>query len=178
MSNLQALRQRLPAAITLALRLQDERDGAFLRALYVSRRWAEVSAAPGLSDAQRLAFLHSQAELQQQHYTRHYPDADFFIIEQQGQPAGRLCLLLGADEARIVDIALLPEWQATGNGSALIQAVLALTDARAQACCLSVDIMNPAQRLYARLGFVTCGQQGPYLQMRRAVGNHDQHRQE
>ncbi len=58
-----------------ALRLQNTTDQAFLRELFVSRRWAEVRAVPGWSDAQRHAFLHSQAELQRQHYERHYPGA-------------------------------------------------------------------------------------------------------
>lgn len=169
MSHLQALRQRLPATLATDLRQQVGADGDFLRALYTARRWDEVSAAPGWNDVQRLAFLHSQAELQQQHYARHYPQADFFILEQQGQPVGRLCLLLESDEARIIDIALLPGWQGQGLGSALLLAVLALTDARGQACGLSVDLINPAQRLYARLGFTSVGQQGLYLQMRRAA---------
>lgn len=167
MSCLLLLGQQLPRDISLGLRKQAEADVAFLRALYVARRWAEVSAAPGWTDSQRKAFLHSQADLQQRHYAQHYSAADFFIVEQHGQPIGRLCLLLDSQQARVVDIALLPGWQGQGLGSALLRAVLALADRQGLACHLSVEPFSPAQRLYARLGFEPCGQQGLYLQMCR-----------
>ena len=52
----------LPAGNVAVLRKQNSHDLGFLQALYASRRWAEVSAVPGWNDAQRRAFLHSQAE--------------------------------------------------------------------------------------------------------------------
>ncbi|QXH53758.1 GNAT family N-acetyltransferase [Pseudomonas fakonensis] len=149
------------------LRPQVGDDAAFLRELFVSRRWQETLAAPGWNDQQRLAFLHSQADLQQQHYARHYADAAFMIIEQRGQPIGRLCVLCAEQEVRLVDVALLPAYQQQGFGSALLDAVLALADSTGKPCTLSVEPFSPARRLYERAGFEALALQGPYLQMRR-----------
>lgn len=150
-----------------ALRTQTRNDLAFIQELFVSRRWAEVSAVPGWSDAQRRAFLHSQAQLQRQHYERYYPSAQFLIIEQAGNPIGRLCVDQQADQVRIVDIALLPAWHGQGIGSSLLRAVLAQADANHQCCALSVEQGSPARRLYQRLGFRAHAESGLYIQMQR-----------
>lgn len=154
------------ACLGLDLRQQAETDGGLLRALFVARRAAEFAAAPW-SDAQREAFLHAQADLQGRHYAQHYPMAHFLIIEQAGQAIGRLCLNESETDMRVVDIALLPAWQGLGIGSAVLDAVLTLCDGLCKACTLSVDLTNPAQALYLRLGFEVCADQGLYLQMRR-----------
>ncbi|WP_323944409.1 GNAT family N-acetyltransferase [Aeromonas hydrophila] len=160
----------------VALRQQNDHDRAFLHELYLSRRWAEVSAVPGWHDDQRRAFLASQAELQRQHYEKHYPKADFLIIEQAGMPIGRLCVNRQAHDVRIVDIALLPAWHGRGIGTQLLYSLLAEADADHHTCSLSVERGNPARRLYQRLGFQTSTDSGLYIQMQRparaAVNQH------
>lgn len=157
--------QRSPHS-AFALRLQHEGDTGLLRALFVSRRAEEFSAAPW-SDTERTAFLHAQADLQSRHYAEFYPQACLLTIEQDGQAIGRLCVNEGEADLRVVDIALLPAWQGKGIGSALLQSVLVHADRCDKVCTLSVDRSNPAQVLYRRLGFVVCADQGLYLQMRR-----------
>ncbi|KFN17611.1 GNAT family N-acetyltransferase [Aeromonas bestiarum] len=157
----------LPAGNVAVLRKQNSHDLGFLQALYASRRWAEVSAVPGWNDAQRRAFLHSQAELQRQHYEKHFPAADFLIVEQAGSPIGRLCVQYAADDVRIVDIALLPDWHDRGIGTELLRTVLAKADAQRQTCSLSVEQGSRARRLYERLGFRACADSGLYTQMQR-----------
>ncbi|BCQ62769.1 MULTISPECIES: GNAT family N-acetyltransferase [Pseudomonas] len=159
------LQVTLPAGARL--RPQSADDLAFLRELFVSRRWDEVSAVPGWSDAQRRAFLHNQAELQHQHYERHYPEAQWLIVEQAGQPIGRLCLHRHATEQRIVDIALLPAWHGQGLGTRLLRAILAQADAQGHNSSLSVETASRARRLYQRLGFEPIEENGLYLQMQR-----------
>lgn len=162
-----ALQSLPPAGSGPVLREQNGDDLAFLRELFVTRRWAEVSAVPGWSDDQRRAFLHTQAELQRQHYERHYPTADFLIIQQVGRPIGRLCVHREPSEVRIVDIALLPAWHGQGIGSRLLHDILAQADALGQSCSLSVEHGSPALRLYQRLGFQPGTDNGLYLQMQR-----------
>jgi ribosomal protein S18 acetylase RimI-like enzyme len=157
----------LPAGNVAVLRKQNSHDLGFLQALYASRRWAEVSAVPGWKDAQRRAFLHSQAELQRQHYEKHFPAADFLIVEQAGSPIGRLCVQYAADDVRIVDIALLPDWHGRGIGTELLRTVLAKADAQRQTCSLSVEQGSRARRLYERLGFRAGADSGLYTQMQR-----------
>lgn len=159
----------LPAGNVAVLRKQNGHDLGFLQELYASRRWAEVSAVPGWNDAQRQAFLYSQAELQRQHYENHFPAADFLIVEQAGSPIGRLCVQYAADDVRIVDIALLPDWHGRGIGTELLRIVLAKADAQSQTCSLSVEQGSSARRLYERLGFRAGTETGLYTQMQRPV---------
>ncbi|MCU7647183.1 GNAT family N-acetyltransferase [Pseudomonas piscis] len=149
------------------LRPQNADDLAFLRELFVSRRWIEVSAIPDWDDAQRRAFLYSQAELQRQHYERHYPKAQKLIVVKAGQPIGRLCLHQQTNDLRIVDIALLPTWHGQGLGTSILQAILARADAQGLSCSLNVEHNNRARRLYQRLGFQGRDESGIYLQMQR-----------
>ncbi|UMZ09545.1 GNAT family N-acetyltransferase [Pseudomonas sp. MPFS] len=157
------------ASPAVVLRQQDDLDRAFLHGLYLSRRWAEVCAVPGWHNDQRRAFLVSQAELQRQHYEKHYPAADFLIIEQAGLPIGRLCVNRQANDVRIVDIALLPAWHGQGIGTQLLQSLLAEADALGRSCSLSVEQGSPARRLYERLGFQSGADSGLYTQMQRPV---------
>lgn len=163
-----SLLSHMPENLHLGLRPQTEADWPFLRDLFVSRRWAEACAASGWNDAQRLAFLHSQAELQQRHYAQQFASADFLLIEQHHSAIGRLCVLRAEREVRVIDIALLPDWQRQGIGSAVMRAVL--YEAGDLACSLSVEAFSPARRLYERLGFRLLTEQGPYLQMHRPAG--------
>ena len=163
-----------PCRSDLVLRAQTSADLDFLQNLFVTRRWAEVSAVSGWSDAQRRAFLHSQAQLQRQHYEKHYPRADFLIIEYVGAPIGRLCLDRSASELRIVDIALLPAWHGQGIGSELLHSLLSQADAQRQVCSLSVEQGSRARRLYERLGFEPCGETGIHTQMRRPARAHQE----
>ena len=117
---IESLLSRLPPGSVPGLRPQTGDDQAFIRELFVSRRWAEVSAVPGWDDAQRRSFLYSQAELQRKHYEQHYPAAGFLIVEHAGNPIGRLCMHCSATNLHIVDLALLPVWCGQGIGSRLL----------------------------------------------------------
>jgi ribosomal protein S18 acetylase RimI-like enzyme len=61
----------------------------------------------------------------------------------------------------IVDIALLPEYR----GKSIGKAVLAEKLRHCTKATLHVDTLNPAQRLYQRLGFRVVGEDGPFLRM-------------
>jgi ribosomal protein S18 acetylase RimI-like enzyme len=64
-----------------------------------------------------------------------------------------------------VDIALLPEHRNVGIGSALVRQVCAEAAALGKPVRLCVLKSSRAQRLYARLGFVTTAQTELHLEM-------------
>ena len=63
---------------------------------------------------------------------------------------------------RIVDIALLPEARGHGTGAALLSALLAAAARDGRSVSIHVEQMNPAMRLYHRLGFLKAGEHGIY----------------
>lgn len=151
----------------IALRPETVADRDFLRALYGSTRAAEL-ALTGWTEAQKAAFIAFQFDAQSAHYARHYGDGAFLVIERAGVPIGRLYLWHGADDIRIVDIALVPEARGAGLGTALLHAILAEGERTGKSVSIHVERFNPALRLYRRLGFVPVSEDAVYILMRRS----------
>ena len=118
-------------------------------------------------DAQKEAFLRHQFDAQDAWWRENYADASFDVILVEGEPAGRLYVHRGGSEIRIVDIALLPEQRGNGVGTRLLDELLAEGDADAKSVTIHVERMNPALRLYARLGFALAEDKGVYLFLER-----------
>ena len=147
-------------------------DSAFFAALYVSTRTEEL-ALSGWPEPMQAAFLAQQAAAQQAHYVRHYDDAEWWVLERDGRPIGRLILARWPSQHRIVDIALLPEARGGGLGSAILAGVIAEADAAGKAVSIHVEKANPAIRLYRRLGFATVEDKGVYDLMQRPVSGRE-----
>lgn len=143
----------MSAAPTISLRPTTPDDRGFLARVYASTREQELARVP-FSPAEKAAFLEQQFEAQSRHYAQHYHDTSFEVIEVEGVPVGRLIVGRWAREIRVVDIALLPEHRGQGVGNRVLVPVLAEADARGVPTTIHVEVFNPAQRLYRRLGFV------------------------
>jgi ribosomal protein S18 acetylase RimI-like enzyme len=118
-------------------------------------------------DAQKEAFLRQQFDAQDAWWQENYVGAAFDVILVDGEPAGRLYVHRGPSEIRIVDIALLPEHRGDGVGTRLLDELLAEGDADAKSVTIHVERMNPALRLYERLGFALAEDKGVYLFLER-----------
>jgi GNAT superfamily N-acetyltransferase len=154
-----AVLPEIPAALTrrgIAMHLRSGDSTPFLTHLFIQTRWQELANA-GWTDPQKIAFLTQQFGFQDLHYTRHYAGAASGIITQYGEPIGRLLLFAMPGELRIVDIALLPTHCNQGIGAALLEAVLGQARRRNDAVTIHVEALNPAHRLYTRLGFTDIG---------------------
>ena len=147
----------LPAAFAsqgIALRPATDADLAFQRVLFETAR-PDAALLAAWPEAARAPFLDQQFHFQTTHYARTHAEADRFIVVAKGRPIGRLIVDRAAAEWCIVDIALLPDWRGTGLGTVLLQKVQsAAAQARASCIQLTVEMHNPARRLYERLGFV------------------------
>jgi ribosomal protein S18 acetylase RimI-like enzyme len=137
-----------------------------LYSIYASTRAEELAVVPW-DDAQKDAFVRMQFEAQDAWYREHYADASFDVIVVDGEPAGRLYVHRGETEIRIVDIALLPARRGQGIGSSLLRDLLAEADAAGKSVTIHVERLNPALRLYERLGFSVAEDKGVYLFLER-----------
>jgi ribosomal protein S18 acetylase RimI-like enzyme len=155
---------RAAAGHGVSYRPMTEEDRPFLSGLYVSTRAEEV-AATGWPPKTQLAFLLNQFELQHNHYMAHYPAAEWLIVEIAAAPAGRLYLMEGAEEIRIVDISLTPETRGRGVGRAILEDLLDHGGSLAKPVTIHVEKNNPAMHLYRRLGFQAVAEVGIYDRM-------------
>jgi ribosomal protein S18 acetylase RimI-like enzyme len=137
----------------LSVRATGREDAPFLRTLFETARPDAAFLAAWPEDTRR-AFLDQQFQFQCIHYARAYADTDQLIIRQEGEPIGRMILARSVAEWCVVDIALLPSRRGQGIGTLLLERIkAAAAQAEAPYVRLSVDVRNPARRLYERLGF-------------------------
>jgi len=148
---------------TTRLRPETEADVEFLAALYASTREEEMALVTDWSDEQKKAFLRSQFDAQSDHYKKHYSAAEYWVIERDAAPIGRLYLHYQPKDLRIVDIALMPEYRRHGIGRAILTQLLADAQADRRNVSLHVEMNNPALRLYHDLGFNAVGEYGYYF---------------
>ncbi len=149
----------------VTLRAQTIRDEDFLLQLFISTRETELRQVGWTSDQIR-PFLQQQFTAQHQSYRQSYADADFQIIECQEKAVGRLYLHRGKGEYRIIDIALLPKFRNHSLGRYLIQDIQQAARKNSLPVSLHVEQLNPAIRLYQRLGFKSYDRDGVHLFMR------------
>jgi len=138
---------------SIELRPTERTDEEFLRRVYGSTR-AEELALVDWDDDQKRAFVASQFEAQRRYYEETCEGATFQVIVVDGEDAGRLYVARGPDEIRIVDISLLPEHRNIGIGTVLLEQLLAEGAQAGSRVSIHVERLNPARRLYERLGFV------------------------
>lgn len=138
----------------IALRPAGRADLAFLRSLYAGSRAAELLFVPW-SAPRKEAFVQDQFALQHRHFVGVYPRADFWMIERDGEPIGRLYLDRRAPLWRIIEIGLVPGGRGQGVGTILLLYVQEAARAAKAAVDLQVARHNTrATALYARLGFL------------------------
>jgi ribosomal protein S18 acetylase RimI-like enzyme len=153
------------AEIGLTFRRITDADLPVLARIYASTRAEELAPVPW-SDAEKAAFLDMQFRAQHAHYRQYYPEADWLMTMRGNENVGRLYLERLPSQHRIIDIAFLPEYHGRGLGEALLRDLLDEAAAAGKPVSIHVEKLNPAMRLYRRLGFVTEEDKGIYDLMR------------
>lgn len=148
------------------LRPAGTEDQDFLFKLYASTRLQEI-AAFGWPAAQQEAFLRMQFMAQQRGYESIYPQTEHQIVELDGMSIGRIMVHRGKDFTRLVDISLLAEYCGHGIGSELMGALIQQCASDGATLKLQVRQVNPAVRLYERLGFIRTSEDPVYIHMER-----------
>jgi GNAT superfamily N-acetyltransferase len=136
----------------ITFRPETDDDIDFTARLYASTREEELRPVDWPAE-QKAAFLRQQFDAQRLHYRTQYENAEYSIILDGHEPIGRLYIHRSADDIRVMDIALLPEYRGRGIGSMLMKKIIDAAAANGQSVSIHVEIFNPAMRMYERLGF-------------------------
>lgn len=129
------------------LRQVTDGDYDFLYGLHVAAMKDLVARVWGWEDAR-----------QKQFFADHFDPAPSRIVVVNGEDVGVVVVVWGAADAFIASIEIVPAYQGRGLGTALVERVIAEARARGLPVRLQVLKINPARRLYERLGFVVTGE--------------------
>jgi ribosomal protein S18 acetylase RimI-like enzyme len=88
------------------------------------------------------------------------------IVTSDGQDVGLACTVEAEDEVVLNTLEVLPEHQRKGIGTFVLRSVQREAFARGKAVTLQVLKVNPARRLYERLGFTLVDETEKHYQMR------------
>jgi GNAT superfamily N-acetyltransferase len=150
---------------TVELRPVTKDDDQFLFSVYASTRHDELSQVDW-DQKQKDLFLRWQFDLQRDEYTTRFPDAAYHVILVDQQPAGRIWVGSDDEQIRLLDIALLPQFQNRGVGTALLRRLMdQAADAGRVLRHMVFVLNNDAERFYERLGFKRIEDFGAYKHM-------------
>ncbi len=157
----------LPGGGTLALRPVTPADEEFLLAVYFSSR-ADELAQVEWAEGQKEAFVRWQFETQRREYEARFPGAEYSVVLVDGRPAGRVWVGRDAEQIRLLDIALLPEFRGRGIGAALVRRLMDESERTGLPLRHMVFQLNEdALRFYERLGFTRLELHGAYWEMEK-----------
>lgn len=139
-------------------------DQEFFYRTFASTRAAEV-ALTGWSAEQQESFLRMQFEAQRRGYLMQTPDAQYWVIRQDGIAVGRMIVDRTPNDIHLIDIGLLPEFRGRGIGSALMTAIMQEAKQEQKDVRLFVERFNSALHWYERLGFKVISGEEIYLEM-------------
>lgn len=155
----------LPQGGTLTLRPVTTADEEFLLSVYASTRAEELAQAEW-QEGQQYAFVKWQFDLQRREYDARFPDAEYNLILIDHQPAGRIWIGRDAEQIRLLDIALLTEFQNRGAGTLLLRRLIDESEGAGKPLRHMVFVLNnDAHRFYERLGFKIIDDLGAYKHM-------------
>ena len=155
----------LPRGGRMALRPVTDADEEFLLSIYAGTRAEELAQAQWEAGQQE-AFVKWQFDLQRGEYNARFPDAEYYVIMIDDRPAGRIWIGRDDRQIRLLDIAILPEFQNRGAGTMLLHRLIDESKLAGKALRHMVFVLNnDAHRFYERLGFVVIEEFGAYKHM-------------
>lgn len=140
---------------TISLRPIQDEDLMVLSEIYGGTREKELTQIVEWNEEQKRAFVLQQFMAQHEYYQKNYIGAAFYIIQKNKDSIGRLYIHENFQEkgVRIIDIAILSQWQNKGIGSSILKDILAKASTLNRAVSIHVETFNPAMKLYKKLNF-------------------------
>ena len=136
------------------LRIATDADYDFLYDLHVATLRAYVERTWGWDEA-----------FQRAHFREHWNPSACQIVVVGGRDAGVLQVQRRGGEIVLGNIRIAPAWQRRGLGTAIIQDILSQAQKDGLPVVLQVLKVNPAKRLYERLGFVVTDETPTHYRM-------------
>ncbi len=130
-------------------------DDAFLYDVFCTTWADEVAALPNQNLAQHVLRIQHIAE--ERRYASRHPGHERYVVEHDGEPAGRLYLDRDDSSIHLVDLTLLPAFQGRGTGSRILRDLCEQARREQRVLRLRVSRRNRgAVELCHRLGFTLC----------------------
>ncbi|MGI8813096.1 MAG: GNAT family N-acetyltransferase [Pyrinomonadaceae bacterium] len=142
---------------TINLRIATPNDYEFIYALNSKTMYSYIEATWGWDET-----------WQQNHFKENFQSEANQIIVLNTHDIGRIELHHKADEVRIGNIQILPEYQNKGVGRTVMLKIIRQAQQQNQCVTLQVLKVNPARQFYERLGFVVEGDDDAHFKMKRA----------
>lgn len=109
--------------------------------------------------------LEFQFQAQNIDYQRNYPKASNDVILYRSKPAGRLILSTEHEDLHLIDLAILSEFRGQGIGTKIFEWSFEQSRRSKLPIRFYVEKINPAFRLYERLGFKIIADVTSHFQM-------------
>jgi len=155
----------LPGGGAVRLRPVTPTDEEFLLSVYAGTRADELAQAEW-QEGQQHAFVKWQFDLQRREYDARFPDAEYHVVLIDNRPAGRIWIGRDSEQIRLLDIALLREFQNRGAGTLLLRRLITESERAGKPLRHMVFVLNnDAHRFYERLGFRIIEDLGAYKHM-------------
>lgn len=145
------------------------KDKDFLFELYCSTRQDLMDLS--IPDDLKTQLLMMQFSAQNGQYIADFPNGIDYIIERHQKPVGRLMVDETGPDLIGIDLALLPSIRNHGVGSTILGYLIQKARRDFEAFIVHVTKINPAKRLYDRLGFEVTGETEMYFEMTWKVPN-------
>lgn len=156
------------AGTAVSLRPVTPDDEDTLLRIYASTREDELQQVAEWTVEQKEMFLRWQLQMQRRDYEARFPKADYQLILFDGEPAGRLWVARTTEQIRLLDIAILPEFQNRRIGTYLLRSLIKESEATGTPLRHMIYKLNTeARRFYERLGFRLIEDERMYLLMER-----------
>ena len=110
------------------------------------------------------------AAFHRERFTANFKPEKWQVVVVDGRDVGGLALETRDDELFLSGIYILPDYQNRGLGTTLLRDLLAQAERSGLPVSLQVLKVNPARRLYERLGFTVVGETETHYQMRSGRG--------
>jgi ribosomal protein S18 acetylase RimI-like enzyme len=151
-------------SVQLRMRIAQAEDESFLFNLFAESQDHLAALRSNEIVWRRLVELQYQGR--QISYEARTPEAEnLLLLDPQGSPLGRILVDRRPHRWRIVDLALMPAWRGRGIGTQVLREYQRQAATAGASLELQVTPLNPARRLYERMGFRAVSEDAQAVEM-------------